>query len=195
MARHALAENRPDEALPLLHQALIFPHNLGEGKLEGQKDNDVYYLLGVCLSRMGDEEAAHSAFEKAAEGDSTPAGAMYYNDQPADMILYRGLAQKALGHYNEALKCFHQLVDYGETHLFDEVRIDYFAVSLPELQLFEEDLTKRNQLHCRFLIGLGCLGLDETTRAQQELAYVVENDPAHTGAVWMTHRESKVLID
>ena len=195
MARHALAENRPDEALPLLHQALIFLHNLGEGKLEGQKDNDIYYLLGVCLSCMGDEAAAHSAFEKAAEGDSTPAGAMYYNDQPADMILYRGLAQQALGHHNEALKCFHQLVDYGETHLFDEVRIDYFAVSLPELQLFEEDLTKRNQLHCRFLIGLGCLGLGETTRAEQELAYVVENDPAHTGAVWMTHRESKVLID
>lgn len=34
MARHAMAEGRPAEALPLLRQALVFPHNLGEGKLE-----------------------------------------------------------------------------------------------------------------------------------------------------------------
>lgn len=131
---------------------------------------------------------------EAAEGDSTPAGAMYYNDQPADMILYRGLAHEALGCHSEALKRFHQLVDYGETHLFDEVRIDYFAVSLPELQLFEEDLTTRNKLHCRFLIGLGCLGLGETARAEQELAHVLKSNPAHTGAVWMTHPERNAFI-
>ena len=65
---------------------------------------------------------------------------------------------------SEALKCFHQLVDYGKTHLFDTMRIDYFAVSLPELQLFEENLTARNRLHCHFLIGLGCLDLDLTDR-------------------------------
>ena len=193
MARHAMAEGRPAEALPLLRQALVFPHNLGEGKLEGQKDNDIYYLTGVCLRQLGDENAARDAFEKAAMGDNTPAGAMYYNDQPADMILYRGLAHQALGRSSEALKCFHQLVDYGETHLFDTMRIDYFAVSLPELQLFEEDLTARNRLHCHFLIGLGCLGLGLTNRAEQELACVLQSDPAHTGAVWMTHPESRAL--
>lgn len=94
---------------------------------------------------------------------------------------------------SEALKCFHQLVDYGKTHLFDTMRIDYFAVSLPELQLFEENLTARNRLHCHFLIGLGCLDLDLTDRAEQELACVLQSDPAHTGAVWMTHPESMVL--
>lgn len=194
MARHAMAENRFSDAVPLLRQALVLPHNLGEGKLEGQKYNDIYYLLGVCLRKLSDETAAHSAFKKAAEGDSTPAGAMYYNDQPADMILYRGLAHEALGCHSEALKCFHQLIDYGETHLFDEVRIDYFAVSLPELQLFEEDLTTRNKLHCRFLIGLGCLGLGETARAEQELAHVLKSDPAHTGAVRMMHPERNAFI-
>ncbi|WP_349293423.1 tetratricopeptide repeat protein [Allofournierella massiliensis] len=153
----------------------------------------MYYLTGVCLRQLGDENAARDAFEKAAMGDNTPAGAMYYNDQPADMILYRGLAHQALGRNSEALKCFHQLVDYGETHLFDTMRIDYFAVSLPELQLFEEDLTARNRLHCHFLIGLGCLGLGLTDRAEQELVCVLQSDPAHTGAVWMTHPESRAL--
>lgn len=147
----------------------------------------------MCLRQLGDENAARDAFEKAAMGDNTPAGVMYYNDQPADMILYRGLAHQALGRSSEALKCFHQLVDYGETHLFDTMRIDYFAVSLPELQLFEEDLTARNRLHRHFLIGLGCLGLGLADRAEQELACVLQSDPAHTGAVWMTHPESRVL--
>lgn len=41
--------------------------------------------------------------------------------------------------------------------------------------------------------GVGCLGLGLTARAEQELACVLQSDPAHTGAVWMTHPESRVL--
>lgn len=132
--------------MPLLRQALVFPHNLGEGKLEGQKDNDIYYLLGVCLRKLGDETAAHSAFEKAAEGDSTPAGAMYYNDQPADMILYRGLAHEALGCHSEALKCFHQLVDYGETHLFDECVLTTLPYRFPNFSFLKK--TSPHAINC-----------------------------------------------
>lgn len=193
MARHSLAIGDAPKALSFLEQALIFPQNLGEGKLEGQKDNDVYYLLGLCHKHLHQKDAAQKAFELAAEGDSTPAGAMYYNDQPADMILYRGLAKLALGHQNEATKCFHQLIDYGEAHLFDEVQIDYFAVSLPELQLFEENLTARNKLHCHYLIGLGSMGLGDCSRAKDEFVQVLKSDPAHPGVSWLLHPESRVL--
>lgn len=108
---------------------------------------------------------------------------MYYNDQPADMILYQGLAHRALGREEQALARFHKLVDYGERHLFDEVRIDYFAVSLPELQLFEENLTVRNQGHCHYLIGLGSLGLGDKVRAAESFAATLRIDPAHQGAL------------
>ena len=36
------------------------------------------------------------------------------------------------------------LIAYGEAHLFDEMKIDYFAVSLPDLLIFEEDLNRKN---------------------------------------------------
>lgn len=172
-------------AKELLEQALVFPHNLGEGKLEGAKDNDIYYALGLCERALGNEEAAVAHFQRAAVGTEEPAGMMYYNDQPADMILYQGLACRALGLEEQALSRFHKLVDYGEKHLFDEVRIDYFAVSLPELQLFEEDLTRRNQGHCHFLIGLGSLGLGDQQRAADSFAATLGIDPAHQGATML----------
>ena len=192
-AKKDIAAGAYSEAEEKLEKALVYPENLGEGKLEGTKDNNLYYYLGLVKEALG-KEGAEECFHLAELGDNEPAGAMYYYDQPADMILYKGLAKQKLGKTKEAHACFNKLMDYGERHLNDVVKNDFFAVSLPELQLFEEDLTKRNQLHCRFLIGLGCLGLGDTTRAEQELAYVLENDPAHTGAVWMTHRESKIFI-
>ena len=182
LALAALKAGDAAGAEALLRQALVFPENLGEGKLEGAKDNDIYYLLGLCARDQGREVEANICFARAAAGDSEPAGMMYYNDQPADRILYQGLALRALNDEPEARARFHKLLDYGEEHLFDEVRIDYFAVSLPELQLFEEDLTRRNRLHCLFLMGLGCLGLGDRDRAARCFAQVLALDPAHQGA-------------
>jgi hypothetical protein len=51
----------------------------------------------------------------------------------------------------------------------DEVKIDYFAVSLPNLLIFEDDLKARNQVHCYFLQGLGYLGLHQFEPAQKLL--------------------------
>ena len=170
-------------ARELLNKALVFPENLGEGKLEGAKDNDIYYALGCAERMLGNEAQAVACFERASVGTEEPAGMMYYNDQPADMILYQGLAHRALGREDAALARFHKLVDYGEKHLFDTVKIDYFAVSLPELQLFEEDLTRRNQGHCHYLIGLGSLGLGDKARAAASFAETLAIDCAHQGAV------------
>ena len=44
---------------------------------------------------------------------------MYYYDQPADMILYKGLAKKELGDTKAAHACFNKLMDYGERHVYD----------------------------------------------------------------------------
>jgi hypothetical protein len=53
-------------------------------------------------------------------GISEPAGMMYYYDQPADMILYQGLAFEKLGDIKAANRRFNKLLDYGEQHLHDE---------------------------------------------------------------------------
>ncbi|MGN0990346.1 MAG: DUF5107 domain-containing protein [Candidatus Ventricola sp.] len=187
LARRALESGDAAHARELLERALVFPHNLGEGKLEGAKDNNIYYYLGLCERALGNEEAAVRHLARAAAGNEEPASAMYYNDQPAELILYEGLAALALGERDRASARFHKLIAYGEKHYYDQVKIDYFAVSLPDLQLFEEDLTVRNRAHCEYLIALGSYGLGDRARAGRCFDAALAIDCAHQGAI--LHRQ------
>ncbi len=179
MGRKALSEDAYEKARALLEKALVYPENLGEGKLEGTKDNHVYYHLGLALEGLGREQEALECFEKATQGTDEPAGAMYYNDQPADMILYQGLAYQKLGRVREARSRFYRLIDYGEQHLRDQVRIEYFAVSLPEFLIFDEDYTLRNKAHCYYLMALGNIGLGRKDKAAEFLRQATAIEPSH----------------
>ena len=179
MAKKALEEKDFAEAERLLRTALIYPENLGEGKLEGTKDNHLYYHLGLALEAQGRTEEAATCYRTATVGTDEPAGAMYYNDQPADMILYQGLAYLKLGKVREARSRFYRLIDYGEQHLEDQVKIEYFAVSLPEFLIFDEDYTARNRAHCYYLMALGNIGLGNREKAADFLREAVAIDPSH----------------
>ncbi|MCC8068001.1 MAG: DUF5107 domain-containing protein, partial [Clostridiales bacterium] len=150
---------------------------------EGAKDNNINYYLGLCEQNLGNEAKAVEYLERAAAGDEEPASAMYYNDQPADLILYEGLANRALGREEKASSRFYKLISYGEKHYYDQVKIDYFAVSLPDLQLFDEDLTVRNRAHCEYLIALGSCGIGDLERAAKCFDSVLQIDCAHAGAI------------
>ncbi|MGB4660565.1 MAG: tetratricopeptide repeat protein, partial [Mobilitalea sp.] len=178
MAKKKIIQKEYEQAKEYLLKALIYPENLGEGKLEGTKDNDILYYLGCVMEALGETEKAREYFLKASKGTEELAGAMYYNDQPADMILFQGYAKQKLGDSEGANARFHQLVDYGEKHLHDNPRIEYFAVSLPDFLIFEEDLKTRNQVHCNYLIGLGKLGLGKLAEAEQafEKALTFDNN-------------------
>ena len=92
------------------------------------------------------------------------------------------MALRKLGREKEARSRFHKLLDYGQKHIFDDVKIDYFAVSLPDLQIFDEDLNRKNEIHCRFLMGLGLLGLGQEQEAGAEFEKVLALDHMHMGA-------------
>lgn len=182
MAKLEMAGGRYEEALSHLQAALIYPENLGEGKLEGAQENHIYYYMGLVYERMGNREEAKACFEKASRGLEEPTSAMYYNDQPPEMIFYQGLAWMKLGVHSQAKRRFNKLIDYAEKHLNDTVKFDYFAVSLPDFLVFEDDLTRRNKIHCRFMRGLGLLGLGRVDEAKKELQSVLEMDANHMGA-------------
>ena len=179
LAQAALREKDYKKAEELLRGAFAYPENLGEGKLEGTKDNHLYYHLGLALEGQGREEEAKECFENAVLGTDEPAGAMYYNDQPADMILYQGLSYLKLGRVREAKARFYRLIDYGERHLEDQVKIQYFAVSLPEFLIFDEDYTLRNRAHCYYLMALGNMGLGDEGKAAGYLGEAVKIEPSH----------------
>ena len=48
-----------------------------------------------------------------------------YNDQSSGYIYYQGLAFHALDADEKAKKSFHQLIIFGERHIFDKVEDDF----------------------------------------------------------------------
>lgn len=179
LAREAMQQNDYERAEQLLNQALQYPENLGEGRLEGTKDNDIYYELGVVQEHLNRQDEAQKYFELAQIGDNEPAGAMYYYDQPADMILYQALTSKKLNQMKRYHACLNKLQDYGERYLYDQIEDDFFAVSLPDFLIFEDDLTEKNRAHCYYLMGLSKLGAGEYVAAENNFEKCVEIDYNH----------------
>ncbi len=179
MAKEKMQHKEYVQAKELLTRALVYPENLGEGKLEGSKDNNIYYYLGLTEEALGETEKAKEHFTLASNGSDAVAGMMYYNDQPADMLLYQGLARYKLGDVKGGNRMMYKLIDFGEQHLRDEVKIEYFAVSLPDLMIYEEDLTLKNRAHCNYVMGLGNLGLGRKTEAAGFFEETLKADPFH----------------
>lgn len=181
LAKKAIAEGRYADAVSLLEECLVYPHHLGEGKLYGAQDNDFYYLMGVAYDAMNQPDKARQCWLKATEGPTEPAAALYYNDAKPDKIFYQGMALLKLGRTGEANGRFHKLVNYGEKHLFDKVRMDYFAVSLPDLLIWEDDLQVRNEIHCKYMMALGYYGLGNKEKSNRYLKEAEALDINHQG--------------
>lgn len=178
-----MQEENYREAIELLTKTFTYPENLGEGKLPNVQDNIAEYYIGQCFLASGDHETAARYFAKASVGLDEPSVALYYNEQPSDTILYQGLAHQALGNDDQAKRAFHQLKAFGEKHIFDKVSYDYFAVSLPELEVFPNNIQVRNTIYCRYLIALSEIGLNHYESASLMLDEVLAMQPDHLGAI------------
>ncbi|WP_158796452.1 DUF5107 domain-containing protein [Pedobacter sp. L105] len=196
MAKVDILNNRYDEAILKLQMAQSYPANLGEGKLYGAQENDIFYWLGCAYQGLNNKEESTLYWQMATHGLSEPSAAMFYNDQQPDKILYQGLSWEKLGQLDKADKIFNKLVDYSNLHQDEEIRLDYFAVSLPDLLIFDDDLKKRNNLHFRFIGALGYLGLKNFEMAATVLASILKENSSHIGAkiyLVLIHKFKQVL--
>jgi len=182
MAKAAIMDGYDEQALQLLSKLEAYPINLGEGKLYGTQENDIHYLQGCAYEAMGLKEKANEKFLQATKGISEPVQAIFYNDPQPDKIFYQGLAWLKLGDEKKAKEIFEKLISFAAQHLNDKIEIDYFAVSLPDLLVFDQDLTLKNKVHCYYLTGLGLLGLDKTEEAKQNFHKVLKENINHQGA-------------
>lgn len=183
LARQAMQQNRFKEALALLEEAKHYPDQLGEGKLYGAQENDIHYWMGCSYEKLNEPRLAREYWTKASVGLAVPAQAIFYNDQQPDKIFYQGLALLKLGKKEEAHTRFQNLIRYGAENTGKDIRMDYFAVSLPDLTIFDDDLSRRNNIHCHFLQGLGYLGLQEWSKADHHFTKAAELDVAHLGVL------------
>jgi tetratricopeptide (TPR) repeat protein len=182
LAKQYIKDGLLEKAIQHLEDAQVYPHHLGEGKLAGAQENDINYWLGCIYQKLGNQTLANELWNKAAEGLSDPSPAFFYNDQQPDKIFYQGMALLKLGNHEAAQKRFENLLNYGKKHKNDEVKLDYFAVSLPDLLIWEEDLSLRNKIHCDYLIGLGELGLGNQKEASEAFDSVFSKDLFHLSA-------------
>ena len=190
LAKTAIVAKEYEKAVRLLSECLDYPHHLGEGKLYGAQENDFYYLLGVSYKALGDKEKAIECWEQATKGPQEPAAAMYYNDAKPDKIFYQGLALYKLGREGEAHGRFYRLINYGKQHIFEKQVMDYFAVSLPDLLIWDDSLDTKNLIHCKYMLALGYYGMGDTEKALKFLEEVESLDINHQGI-----QQFRTLID
>ena len=177
IAKQLLKKDPADQrARQLLEECLHFPHHLGEGKLYGAQDNDFLYFLG--------------RYEEGTAGPTEPAAAMYYNDAKPDKIFYAALCYRKLGQEDKARSLFNKLINYGKQHIFDKQIMDYFAVSLPDLLIWDDSLDRKNLIHCKYMLALGYYGMGEKQKALNYLAEVETLDNNHQGI-----QQLRTLID
>lgn len=195
LGKEAIKNSEFQRAVELFKKAQKYPTNLGEGKLLGTQENELLYWLGEAHSQMGKTEKATQYYGDATKGLDQVSAAVFYNDQNPDTIFYQGLALLKLNQIEEAQKRFKMLFKYGEEHLSDKIKIDYFSVSLPDMLIWEDDLDNRNRQFCKYLMGLANLGMGNIEDATQCFNSVLLKNNSHIGAI--LHKrliESKLLF-
>ena len=181
LGRRALDAGDASPALDHFDAARTYPPNLGEGKHLLTEERHLDYSSGMALAALGREDDARRRFEAAASPSAT------FNFQ----TYYRALALRALGRKREAVKVFQELRSFAAHRMKAPVAIDYFATSLPNFLLFEDDLEKRKQTECLLLRGLANDGLGRLAEAREDCRQALRLDPNH---IWAQEAHRRLEI-
>jgi tetratricopeptide (TPR) repeat protein len=172
IGRELLEAREPREALAHFEAARVYPKNLGEGKHLLTLETRLDYFTGVALHSLGQRGEAQEQWEKAAEARTG------YND----MAYYKALALRSLDREREAVAVLEDLLDFASRQIDAEIKINYFATSLPNFLLFDDDLQKRNRTECLYLTGLAKLGLRRIEESTAQLRETLALDVNHLWA-------------
>jgi hypothetical protein len=150
--------------------AMDTPESLGEAYHQLQAKADVNYWIGRALQALGraDEARAYFALSADEAGEFTDMAVTAHSP----LSYFRGLSLRELGREQAACETFSDLRTFAEAKLKEVAKIDYFATSLPNLLVFDEDLQARRDAKNHLLLALAHHGLgeDESARAALERA-------------------------
>ena len=166
--RRALARGEGEIALHHFSKALETPENLGEAYHPLQAKADVNYWRACALKAVGRLDEAAVLFDASAAETGDFSGMAVVAHSP--LSYYRGLSLRELGREGQADELFWSLKEFGEEQLLGIAGIDYFATSLPNLLVFDEDLQVMSDARAHLLIALACHGLGEAELAGGHLS-------------------------
>jgi len=179
-----LTAGRFKDALAHFEAARHYPTNLGEGKHLLTLERDLDYFSGLAAKGLGDARLAEQ-YWTAAAAQLRSLGVHSY---------FRARALAALGDELAAEEVLQELSRFAANELTKTPKIDYFATSLPNLLLFDDDLAKRNRVEATVLSALASDGLGDREKAVQLLQSATEEDPNHLFAsemiAWLHKEES-----
>ncbi|MGH9600459.1 MAG: DUF5107 domain-containing protein, partial [Terracidiphilus sp.] len=182
LGRAALAAGKPREALEHFEAARHYPRNLGEGKHLLTLERDLDYLSGLAARALGDTELARRYWNAAA------APLAHSNEHS----YFQARALRELGDNDAAHGVLTRLAEFAGRQMEAEPKIDYFATSLPNMLLFEDDLGKRSRVEALVLSALARHGLGDSAAAIRELEAALAEDPNHPLAAemlrWLTRQ-------
>jgi tetratricopeptide (TPR) repeat protein len=165
----ALVGGRPAEALKHFEAARHYPKNLGEGKHLLTLERDLDYFSGFAAQALGDADLARR-YRTTAAAPLPTVGIHSY---------FQALALRALGADAAGRAVLTSLAELAEQLIEAEPRIDYFATSLPNLLLFDDDIGKRNRVDALLMRALVSHGLGDGEAAMRQLEQVLDEDPNH----------------
>ncbi len=176
LGRMALEASDPLSALAHFSGAMDTPDSLGEKYHLLQAKANVNYWIGRSLRAMGKRDKARAAFEASAseQGDFSEMAVTAHSP----LSYFRGLSLRELGRKEDARALFRELLTFAEDRIGREAQIDYFATSLPNLLVFEEDLQQRRDAEHYLLAALAHHGLGDLSAAAAALKPVLAFDRA-----------------
>lgn len=170
LGQQCLSLKQADKALEHFQLAMQTPDNLGEAYHLLQAKANVNYWLGMAHRALGQEEQAISHFEQSAaeRGDFQGMAVTEHSELSYD----RGLSLLELKRYDEAEQLFNDIIRYAEQLKRQPAVIDYFATSLPDLLVFEDDLNEKQHQRAERLLQLGQKGRELVEQVQATPAMV-----------------------
>jgi tetratricopeptide (TPR) repeat protein len=152
LGQAAMAEGEGERALEHFNRAMDTPDRLGEKYHPLQAKADVTYWQGKALRSLGRKEEAVVKFEAAAaeSGDFQGMAVTEFSE----LTYYKALALRELGREAEAVQVLEAMSAYARNEMKIPAKIDYFATSLPNLLVFEEDLDEAKRRHLQHLLDL-----------------------------------------
>jgi tetratricopeptide (TPR) repeat protein len=187
LGREALATGKAGDALQHFEAARDYPWNLGEGKHLLTMERELDYFSGLAAEQLGDLKLARRYWSAAAA--PLPAQGIH--------SYFQALALGALGNEKAARDVLLSLAEFAQRQMRIKPKIDYFATSLPNMLLFDDDIEKRNQIDSQLLSALASHGLGDFKTAVGQLEQVLTEDPNHLFAAemlaWFKQRKKATL--
>jgi tetratricopeptide (TPR) repeat protein len=138
LGQEALSAGDAAKALDHFNLAMETPARLGEKYHLLQAKADVIYWQGMALRALGHDREAVAKFQEAAaeSGDFQGMAVTAFSE----LSIFKALALRELGREADAREVLEAVAAYARGELQIPAKIDYFATSLPNLLVFEEDI-------------------------------------------------------